>query len=136
MKLLTIFTGLTFTVLAAVFSVPAMAEDQDATSVSSELMAKCNNYPKQPNIPNGTKATMDEMVAAQKVIKAYQAEALTYRSCVNKTMASWDTQGGTDEEIGKKKDIAVTWYNRSVADEEEVANLFNTALRAYKGKPQ
>ncbi|OGT78698.1 MAG: hypothetical protein A3J35_00105 [Gammaproteobacteria bacterium RIFCSPLOWO2_02_FULL_52_10] len=136
MKLFTIFSSLTISILVAVFNVSAIAQEQNPTSISSELTTKCNNYPQQPNIPNGTKATMDEMVAAQKTIKAYQAEAQTYRSCIDSVMAAWDSQGGTEEEIGQKKDIAVAWYNRSIADEEEVANLFNTALRAYKGKPQ
>ena len=134
MKLKTILSGLTFSILVAVFGVSAIAQDQGDTSISSELTTKCKSYPQQPNIPNGTKASMDEMVAAQKAIKAYQAQAQSYRSCLDGVMAGWDSSGGIPDEIGQKKDIAVAFYNRSVADEEEVANLFNTSLRAYKGK--
>jgi len=144
MKLFTNFSSLTFAILAVVFGASVMAQEQDTPAISKELLAKttselttkCKTPPQQPNIPNGTKATMDEMLAAQKAIKAYQAESLNYRSCLDSTLAAWDTQGGTPEEISQKKDVAVVIFNRSVADEEEVANLFNTALRAYKSKPQ
>lgn len=138
MKFLTIFTSLTITILATTYSVTTTAQEQDntATVAATELKTKCSNYPKQPNVPNGMKATMDEMVAAQKAIKAYQADAQNYRTCVDGVVAAWDTQGGTEEALGKKKAVAVDFHNRSVQDEEEVANLFNTALRAYKGKSQ
>jgi hypothetical protein len=135
MKFLTVFTRLIIACTALAFSVTATAQEQAAAgaSASGELAEKCK-YPQQPSIPNGTKATMDEMVTAQKAVKSYQAEAQSYRTCVDGVMAAWDSQGGTEEEIGQKKDIAVTFYNRSVADEEEVANLFNSAIRAFKGK--
>jgi len=138
MKFLTILTGLTISILAAAYSVTAAAQEQDntVTTAATELKTKCNNYPKQPNVPNGMKATMDEMVASQKAIKTYQAEAQNYRSCVDGVVAAWDTQGSADEELVKKKGVAVEFHNRSVQDEEEVANLFNTAIRAYKGKSQ
>ena len=111
MKLFTKFSSLTFAFLAVVFSASVMAQEQDTAAVSKEVLAKitteltskCKTPPQQPNIPNGTKAAMDEMLAAQKSIKAYQAESLNYRTCLDGAMAAWDTQGGTPEEIAQKK---------------------------------
>jgi hypothetical protein len=136
MKLLNNFTSLIITVMATVFSFTALAQTPaPASSASGEVTSKCK-YPQQPNIPNGTKADMEEMMAAQKSVKAYQADAQLYRDCIDGIMAAWDSSGGTPEEIGEKKGIAVEFYNRSVADEEEVANMFNSSIRAFKGKPK
>ena len=135
MKFSNVFLSLIFIVSATIFSASAMAED----SASSEVNGKCGAAPQQPNIPNGMKASMDDMLAAQKSIKAYQADSQKYRACIDELMAEWDnlaTDADDDakKETAQKKDIAVAFYNRSVSDEEDVANLFNTAIRAFKGK--
>ena len=135
MKFSNVFTGLIIIVSATIFNAVAMAEE----SASGEVTEKCGATPQQPNIPNGMKASMDDMLAAQKDIKAYQATSQEYRTCIDELMADWDSQAnGADEDgkkvIAQKKDIGIAFYNRSVSDEEDVANLFNTAIRAFKGK--
>lgn len=135
MKLSNVFKSLILIISATIFSTSVMAEE----SASGEVNGKCGAAPQQPNIPNGMKAKMDEMLAAQKNIKAYQAESQKYRACIDELLANWDNQSPADDEDAKKemaqkKEIAVAFYNRSVSDEEDVANLFNTAIRAFKGK--
>ena len=135
MKLSNLFLSLIFIISATIFSATVMADD----SASNEVAGKCGNSPQQPNIPNGMKASMDDMLSAQKQIKDYQASAQKYRACIDEIMAEWDNQtkdadDDAKKDIAQKKDIAVAFYNRSVSDEEDVANLFNTAIRAFKGK--
>jgi len=135
MKFSNVFTGLIIIISATIFNATVMAQE----SASGEVTGKCGATPQQPNIPNGMKASMDDMLAAQKDIKGYQATSQQYRACIDELMAIWDNQAnGADDdakkEIAQKKDIAVAFYNRSVSDEEDVANLFNTAIRAFKGK--
>lgn len=131
MKFLAKFFGLVFTLTISIVSVSVTA--QSSRSASGEVTEKCS-YPQQPSIPNGSKAEMEDMLAAQKDVKAYQTDARAFRDCIDGIMAGWDSKGGNQEEIDQKKQIAITFYNRSVSDEEEVANLFNAAIRAYKGK--
>src|SRR5688572_19437498 len=52
------------------------------TAMTSNAWADCT-YPKAPNkFPNGKSATREEMLAAQKVNKAYQSEVTTYLECL------------------------------------------------------
>ena len=131
MKILIRFLRLFFILIIGIAAYSAMAAD--SKSAFGELSEKCT-YPQQPSIPNGSKASKDEMLAAQKSIKEYQAQAQDFRTCIDNMIAVWDSQGGEADEIALKKTTAVDFYNKSVADEEQVADLFNTAIRAYKTK--
>ena len=112
------------------FAVTAAAQQ----SASGEVSEKCT-YPQQPSIPNGTKADMDEMLAAQSAVKKYQASAQEFRTCIDGIMAEWDNLSESDQAMNEeKKSVAINFYNRSVADEEEVANMFNRAREAFMAK--
>ncbi len=51
-------------------------------ALSSPAWADCN-YPKKPGrMPDGNTATRDEMVAAQRVVKQYQADITAYLECI------------------------------------------------------
>ena len=121
--------NLTSLIVLSVFSVAGMAQQ----SASGEVTEKCT-YPQQPAIPNGTKADMDEMLEAQSAVKKYQTSAQDFRNCIDGVMATWKAAGGDEEQLSQKTEIAVSFYNRSVADEEEVANMFNRAREAFLAK--
>ena len=105
-------------------SLTAAAEE----SVSGAISGKCK-YPRQPSIPNGRTATEEELVAAQKKMKAYIAEGDAYIACIQKVEQSWG-DSATDEQ----RAIVVLFNNKVVDDMQAVADLFNSAVRAYKGK--
>lgn len=121
-----IFTVLSSILLALAISTSAFAQDQ--TSTSGEVTEKCQ-YPKQPGIPNGKKATEAELLDAQGKMKAYLAEGETFIECLKKVEAGW-----TKEEKKEKSPFIVVFHNRIVDDQKEVAELFNSAIRAFKGK--
>ena len=89
---------------------------------------KCE-YPTQPPIPNGRKATEAELVAAQKAMKAYLAEGDAFIACITEQEESWG-----DEATPEQKEMIVRFNNKVVDDMQAVADLFNAAVRAYKGK--
>jgi hypothetical protein len=64
--------------------------------------------PPSPTPPDGATASMEQMLAGQKAVKAFQAANTDYRSCLDPLVTA------------------------SVSAEEEVANEFNVALREYK----
>ena len=123
MKYLNIFSGLIFCMTISIAS-QAAAPD----SASGELTDKCV-YPQQPSIPNGSKASEAELVDAQKRMKAYLAEGNEFIACLDNIETTW-----TEEEAVEKKPIAIMFHNRVVDDMNEVAELFNSAVRAFKGK--
>lgn len=136
MKFRNVYTGLIIALMAALFCIPVSAAGE---SVSGEINGKCGAEPQQPNIPNGLQASMDDMLAAQKKIKAYLADANKYRSCIDGIMKGWDQQTDPKDKAAvkatnAKKEIAITFYNKSVDDSHEVGDLFNSSIRAFKGK--
>ena len=97
-------------------------------SSSGDIAGKCK-YPRQPAIPNGRTATEEELVAAQKKMKAYIAEGDEYIACIARVEKSWG-----DEATDEQKAIVVLFNNKVVDDMQAVADLFNAAVRAYKGR--
>lgn len=123
MRLLTVLTGLIISV--AIFT-SALA--QDADSVSGELTEKCT-YPKAPSIPNGKSSTEEELLATQKIMKAYLARGNDFLGCLDHVQEGW-----SEDEKKEKDSFIVMFHNRMVDDMNEVADLFNTSVRAFKGR--
>jgi len=119
------FTTLLLTT-ALFFSLPGAGFATESTS--GEVANKCK-YPVQPEIPNGRKATKAELLEAQGKMKAYLAVGNEYISCISKVEQSWG-----DEASDEQRAIIVLFNNKVVDDMQAVADLFNAAVRAYKGK--
>jgi hypothetical protein len=85
------------------------------------------DYPALVAVPDGTKATIDEMVAAQASVKAYMENMDTYLSCVNQAL---DAAG--DDAPDEFKSIMVSRHNAAVAEMEAIAASFNDQIAAYK----
>ena len=107
-------------------SFPLLAQPKD--SASGAVSGKCE-YPKQPEIPNGRTASEAELVAAQGNMKAFMAEGDEYIACITREEESWG-ESATEEQ----KAMVVLFNNKVVDDMQAVADLFNSAVRAYKGK--
>ena len=100
--------------------------------ISGAWAANCTE-PSKPSIPNGSTATMEEMVAAQTAVKAYQASMESYRSCLDVYMKSLKPALSEGEsEAGASYLASNRNFNSSVSEEEEVAAEFNDAIKAYK----
>lgn len=123
MRLLIVLTGL---LIGAAMTTFALA--QDADSISGELTTKCS-YPKAPSIPNGKTATKDDLLSTQKMMKAYLAKGDEFLACLDQVQAGW-----SDDEKKEKGSFIVMFHNRMVDDMNEVADLFNTSVRAFKGR--
>ncbi|NJD31567.1 MAG: hypothetical protein FIB04_06750 [Gammaproteobacteria bacterium] len=95
-------------------------------------------YPQAPTkFPNGATATKDEMLAAQKSVKEYQAAVEgTYLPCLeqekNAAVAALDP---ADPDLAnKKQSIEAVWAkkNNAAVDElQAVAAHFNDEIKAY-----
>jgi hypothetical protein len=118
-------TLLTSTVLGLAISSNILA--QDVQSASGEVTEKCT-YPTQPTIPNGKGSTEAELIASQRNMKAYLVDGDEFIACLHRVEESW-----SDEEKEEKASFVVMFHNRMVDDMEEVADVFNAAVRAFKG---
>jgi len=107
------------------------------TLVATPALALDCDMPEAPTMPDGASSTMEDMLAGQKAVKAFQAANIDYMSCVENAMnaaeaaakeASDDDKAAANETYAK----LVETYNAAVSVEEEVAGQFNTEIREYK----
>ena len=87
--------------------------------------------PTGPIIPDGNVASEDELVAAQKAMKAYQGELVGYRECLDGKQQAIDPEAeGSAEQTAALNAM----YDQSVDAEAAVAEEFNVAVRAFKAR--
>jgi len=115
------FAGLVLAVLT-----PAMAEQvmDDGSIVVLPITAQQCNLPSAPP-PIPEVPVYDDLIAAQKGVKRFQANMEKYRECINKDVLSDEISDGNRQAINNA-------HNYSVGMEERVAGMFNEAVRAYK----
>ena len=107
-----------------------------AIIVAPESLADCT-LPKAPtNIPDGKKATKEEMIAAQTVIKQYVAEIEdVYLKCVDNEANPPPAEGATPEQkkayLAREKAKAER-HNVAVDEEGKVSALFNEQIKIWK----
>lgn len=91
------------------------------------LAASACENPALVAIPEGKTSTLEQMLAAQKEVKAYQAKMGEYLACID---AEADTQG--EKAPSEYKALMVVRHNAAVAEMEGVAAAFNDQIKAYK----
>ena len=100
---------------------------------TSALSALACDVPVAPPTPDGSGATLEEMISAQGEVKAFQAANAEYLECVDGQMASEKAAiDEGDDSAEERYALAAADYNAAVSREEQVAADFNTAIRAYK----
>lgn len=97
---------------------------------SGLVFAECE-LPAAPIIPDGNVASEDELVAAQKAMKAYQGNLGEYRTCVDGLQSALDPEA---EDTAAKVAEYSAMYNKSVDSEAAIADEFNVAVRAFKAR--
>ena len=121
---------------------------------SVSAIANCN-MPSAPELPDGAVSTLEEMLAGQKSMKAFQAEIVQYRAClVGIDEEIGDDVSATQTEIDAKLDelrqLALEGdeaakvsheellksYNAAIDSEESIAGQFNIEIREYKAANQ
>ena len=106
--------------------------------VAAPAYADCT-YPKAPGAaPDGNTATMEEMVAANKAVKAYNAEIESYLGCIQKEHDTKVAQGGDSLSEEQKKQMAamLAQKNNAAIDElQTAAAKVNEQIRIFKARP-
>ncbi len=88
--------------------------------------AACES-PTVVSVPDGKTSTLEQMLAAQKDVKAYQAKMDAYLACIDAEAAGQGEQAPNDY-----KALMVNRHNAAVAEMEGVAAAFNDQIKAYK----
>jgi len=108
-----------------------------AVSVAMLLMAQgalACDYPTRIDLPDGATASKEDMIAAQKDVKAYVASMDAYLGCIEgDEAAAVLSLGDVDEDTKRQRaDLFNKKYNAAVEQMNLVAEEFNIQVRAYK----
>ena len=108
-----------------------------AASLSTAAYADCT-YPRKPaKLPDGNTATRDEMVAANKLVKQYNADMTVYLDCIKTEYDGTTAKLPADATEDQKKQLATVYARKNDAAVDElqgVATQFNEQLRVFKAK--
>jgi len=108
-----------------------------AAALASPAHAACTAPTNEVKIPNGSTATMDEMLAAKKAIQENNAVVETYTQCLKAEQEAKIAAGGPDMKDEAKVKISTEYANLQNIEVEKLQKLadqFNVEVRAYKAK--
>lgn len=89
--------------------------------------------PDAPLISEGEESTLEQMLAAQKAVKEFQAANLAYMGCLEPMLTAAESAAKEGQEGAAENYLKIQeTYNAAVSREEEVATKFNTEIRDYK----
>ncbi|MEJ2602126.1 MAG: hypothetical protein P8172_02330 [Gammaproteobacteria bacterium] len=104
-----------------------------ATAVQAECV-----YPEQDvEMPDGTNATKDEMIATQQAVKSYMANMEAYLACLKEehaaASASAAASGDEDPEAMARREAMFTKRHDAAVDQMHLVGArFNEQVRAFK----
>ena len=96
------------------------------------------DYPQRAELPKGSTATKEAMLAGQKSVKAYMAAMEEYLACIDsgETEAVAELSDPTDDELANRELAITKKHNAAVDDMELTAARFNEEVRAYKAQSE
>ncbi len=101
--------------------------------VANAAKADCS-YPAKIEIPNGTQATKDEMIAGQRAIKSYMEAMNAYLDCIELETRAAVQEGEAAEVTAERERLLGQKHNAAVDEMETLAAEFNAQVRAYKAR--
>lgn len=101
------------------------------------LAADCTAPANEVNVPNGSKATKDEMLATQRAVKALDAAVKEFGECL-KTAQDAELAAAGDKLTDDMRTRIVSKYsdrsNAEVDRLQKVVDKFNAELKAWRAK--
>src|SRR3974377_656614 len=106
-----------------------------AAASAAPVYAECP-YPQAPaKIPDGATATLEDMVAGQKAVNAYQKAINDYTACIEKELGAPLAKGGDKLKPEQKTDmqrVEAQKHNAAVDQLQAIADRFNEQVKVYK----
>ena len=83
--------------------------------------AACMYPPAPTHLPDGNVATLAQMLSAQKSVKTYNNQMMSYLACIKKQIAALET-------------MEIKRHNAAIDQLKSIASEFNAQVRIYKKK--
>jgi hypothetical protein len=116
-------------------SVAAPATVDLAQSINAAILA-CPPTT-EPPMPDGARASREQMVEATSAFKAYDTATVAYAHCVDAAVERFAGQYAgvaSAADIQNLKAFGISAHNTAVDQEQALADRLNEQLRIYKGK--
>jgi hypothetical protein len=101
------------------------------------VYADCT-YPAAPGkLPDGATATLDEMLAGQKLIKEYDTAIKAYVDCIDKELDQKIASAGDKLKPEQKADmqkVEAQKHNAAIDQLQGVADRFNEQVKVFKAR--
>jgi hypothetical protein len=95
-------------------------------------------YPQAPDkLPDGASATLEDMLAGQKAVKAYQKAMDDYVACIDKELEQAISKAGDQLKPAQKADmqkVEAQKHNAAIDQEQSVADRFNEQVKVFKAR--
>ena len=101
------------------------------------LAAECTAPTNDTSVPNGSKATKEQMIAAQRAVKAYDTAVKEYGECLKTAQEAELAAAGDKLTDDMRVKIVSKYADRSNAEVDKLqkmADKFNAELKAFKAK--
>jgi hypothetical protein len=108
-----------------------------AVMFAGQSMADCAAPTPKITIPNGSKASKDEMIAVKRQLNTYNEDVKNYGTCMQTAQDAEIAAGGDKLTDEQKQAIAKRYVDKSNAEVDKLQKLadkFNAELKAYKAK--
>jgi hypothetical protein len=99
--------------------------------------AECPYPPAPDKLPDGASATLEDMLAGQKTVKAYQKAIDDYVACIDKELEAAIAKGGDKLKPQQKADmqhVEAQKHNAAIDQEQSIADRFNEQVKLFKAK--
>jgi hypothetical protein len=102
---------------------------------ATEALEDCN-LPNPPAVPDGSRVTKAQMVAAHTAFQAYDAATNTYTHCVDAVVDRITAQfpQASAEDLQTVKVLGIGAHNTAIDQEQALADQFNAQIKAFKAK--
>ena len=108
-----------------------------AALTATPLYADCP-YPAAPDkLPDGATATLEQMIAGQKAVQAYQQAINEYTACIDKQLEESIAAQGDKLKPEQKTDmqrVEAQKHNAAVDQLQSVADRFNEQVKLFKAR--
>jgi len=108
-----------------------------AALAATPLYADCP-YPAAPDkLPDGATATLEDMIAGQKAVQAYQKAINDYTACIDKQLDDSIAAQGDKLKPEQKTDmqrVEAQKHNAAVDQLQSVADRFNEQVKIFKAR--
>ena len=106
-------------------------------AAAASAYADCPYPPAPAKMPDGATATLEEMVAGQKAVGAYQKAINDYNACIDKELDDALAKGGDKLKPEQKQEmqrVEAQKHNAAVDQLQAVADRFNEQVKVFKAK--